>query len=198
LSQALTESARNIEIGVNINSNFSNEEIKIMKRLARVLFAAVLSVVVFSTANVALARGNFGLGVIFGDPTALSAKIYQDHNDAFDIGLAFALSDYILIYGDYLRHFPGAFGHSSQFVSSLRPYIGIGPILVFDTDDHDRHHYFDREDNFALGARVPFGIEWIAPNIPLGISVEIVPGIEVIPSTDGFVQAGIAFRYYFQ
>jgi hypothetical protein len=143
--------------------------------------------------------GNFGLGVILGAPTAITGKYYMNREEAIDMGLAFDFDDYILVYGDYLVHFPGGFGHSSQFASELVPYVGIGPVLVLDADDRRRNdkYFADANDDFGLGVRIPLGIEWMAPRFPLGIAVEIVPGIIVIPGTDAFVQGGVAFRYYF-
>src|SRR4051812_31767595 len=110
-------------------------------------FALLFALVIFVSAPLAYARpaGNFGLGVILGAPTALTGKYYTSRDEAYDAGLAFNLGDYILLYGDYLRHFPGGFGHQTQFVSELVPYIGIGPLLVFNNDRNNADgKYFDK------------------------------------------------------
>lgn len=142
--------------------------------------------------------GNFGLGVLLGSPTALSAKYFTGGNDAVDAGLSFS-SHEIIVFGDYLRHFPGKFGKQNAFVSALNPYVGVGPVFAFGDHDHNHKHHFidDDDDDFAFGGRIPFGVEWMAPEIPVGVSLEIVPGILIIPETDAFVQGGLAVRYYF-
>lgn len=136
-----------------------------------------------------------GVGVILGDPTALSLKHFIGP-DAIDGGLSFGHHE-ILLYGDYLKHFPGRLGKQNAFVANLTPYVGVGPVFAF--GDNDRKHHFidDNDDDFAFGARIPFGAEWMSREIPLGISLEIVPGIVVVPETDAFVQGGLAIRYYF-
>jgi hypothetical protein len=171
--------------------------------MIKVLF--LIQLMLLSTSSFAQSRAKFGLGVLLGSPTALSAKYFYGGNQAVDAGLAFS-SRYTLVFADYLKHFPGIFGKQNEFVSGLIPYVGVGPIIVFDNDDHHdrnhrRHHrdYFgDEDDDFAFGARIPFGVEWIAREIPVGVALEIVPGLVVMPSTGAFLQAGLAVRYYFQ
>lgn len=165
-----------------------------------------LCISLVSTFSFAQADKTFGVGVLLGDPTALSGKLLFGTNQAVDGGIAFS-KYYTLIFADYLQQFPGALGKQNSFVARLTPYVGIGPLFAFSDHDHDHdgkhnHHnhddYFgDDDDDFGLGARIPFGIEWMAPNIPLGVSLELVPGLMIIPHTDAFLQAGLAIRYYF-
>ena len=141
-----------------------------------------------------------GLGVVFGNPTAITGKIFIGREQAIDGGLSFAERDYFLVYGDYLVHYPGSLGHNNEFVSKLIPYVGAGAILVFANRRDDRYDgkYFRRsEDSFALGARIPLGVEWMAATLPIGVFLELAPGITIVPSTQGFIQAGLGVRYYF-
>lgn len=139
----------------------------------------------------------FGAGVILGDPTALSGKYFMGET-AFDAGLSFGHHE-LLIYGDYLRHFPGKLGKQNEFVAGLTPYVGVGPVFAFaDGDDDHKHHFIeDDDDDFAFGARIPLGVEWIYQELPIGVSLEIAPGAVIVPETDAFVQGGLAVRYYF-
>lgn len=159
--------------------------------------------------SLAFAEGKLGAGFVLGGPTALSGKWFKTDEHAFDLQLAFFHDDYFLIYGDFLRHFPGQFNSREKFVRQLSPYVGVGPFFAFANDDHDHHHgvhhhhdhrpkYFEgTDDDFAFGVRVPFGIEWLWDKVPLGIGVEIAPGIVLVPHTDGVVHAGLTLRYYF-
>lgn len=143
------------------------------------------------------APGNFGVGAIIGDPTALSGKYFMGET-AFDAGLSISHHE-LLIYGDYLRHFKGVLGHQNEFVSALTPYLGVGPVFAFADGNSDHGHHFIENDNddFTFGGRIPFGVEWMSTDLPLGVSLEIAPGIKIIPETNGFVQGGLALRYYF-
>lgn len=165
----------------------------------RNLFALLIILILTLPASYGASK-KFGAGVLLGDPTALSAKYFLDNRTAVDAGLSFG-GHYFMLFGDYLKHFPGSIKANNAFISSLNPYVGVGPLIAIDTEEdrHDKHHHIfeDDDDDFALAARIPLGIEWLANEIPLGISLEIVPGIVIVPATEAFFQGGLAIRYYF-
>jgi hypothetical protein len=142
----------------------------------------------------------FGLGVQLGNPTGITGKYnYRDHTSINGV-LAYD-SHEIVIYGDYLHHFPEAFRQQKNaFLTSLLPYVGVGPLFAFgDGEKEHNHNVIDEdEDEFAFGVRIPLGVEWLSKEIPIGISLEIAPGITIIPGTDAFIQGGLAIRYYFE
>lgn len=139
--------------------------------------------------------GNLGLGIILGEPTGFTAKLYQGRSNAFDFGLAYSFGSFMLIYSDYLWHFPGAFGKGQPVVAELSPYVGLGGLLfISSVDNRKGKAYFDSSVGF--GARIPLGIEWLPGRAPLGVFVEVVPGIGVIPGAFAFVQGGIGIRIY--
>lgn len=162
---------------------------------------------IFLSHNAFAARGgNLGVGFMLGSPSSLNAKYFQNNKIAFDAGLAFDDDDYIMLYADYLIHFPGMFKSNSPFINSLNPYIGVGPFIAFSDHgdhvhspghNHDHDIFGDHDDDFGLGVRVPIGVEWRATEIPLGVSLEITPGMSIIPETDSLVGVGLALRYYF-
>jgi len=142
----------------------------------------------------------FGIGVVVGEPTGLSAKLWLDREKALDFGLAFSFDDYVLLYSDYLFHFPGALGRSSLFVTQLTPYVGIGGVIAFNNNrysDKDRTFSERGRDSVGVGVRIPLGLEWIPARPPLGVFLELVPGISIIPRTSGFIEGGVGVRYYF-
>lgn len=141
----------------------------------------------------------FGLGLVLGEPSALTIKAWQDNRQAIQGGLSFSFDDYILIYGDYLYHYPGAFGTRDKFAASLAPYIGVGGLFAVSTKDRrDDHRYFGKSSgSIGLGIRVPLGIEWKPGHPPLGIFLELAPGLSVVPATKAYIQGGIGIRYYF-
>lgn len=139
----------------------------------------------------------FGLGVIIGDPTGLSAKLWLDRAHAIDFGLAYSWDQDVLTFADFLWQFPRAFGSSSQFVSQLTPYVGVGGLIEFFSYGHYYGPFYRGDSYTAAGVRVPLGIEWNPTHPPLGVIVELVPGIYVIPGTAGFIGADVGIRYYF-
>jgi len=160
-----------------------------------VFMKKLLTILIFFSSTAFAAPGNFGIGVLLGEPSALSGKYFMG-NDAIDGGIAFGHNELVL-FSDYLRHFPGKFGSQNAFISALNPYVGLGPIVAFADGDNDHHVVPNDDDDFGIGGRIPLGVEWTDKEIPIGVSLEIAPGAIILPDTNAFVQGGIAVRYYF-
>jgi hypothetical protein len=146
--------------------------------------------------------GPFGLGIILGEPTGITGKYFMNQDYAIDGGLSFDFARWFLVYGDWLYHMRGGFGSRTEVAAATTPYFGLGGLVVVSTksdfDIHRERYFTDSSANkIAMGLRIPIGIEWRAPTIPLGIFAEIVPGITIIPGTYGFIQGGIGARFYF-
>ena len=169
--------------------------------MKKIFFPMAISFLMAILAQPAMARtnGQFGLGVVVGGPTAVTGKYWLNREAALDGGLAFSFSNYILLYGDYLVHYPRPFKNSDPFFSNIDFYMGVGANLVMTTSDRSNNdtYYGKKSGSVGLGVRVPFGLEWQPADPPLGVFVEIVPGISVIPATSVDVQGGIGIRYYF-
>lgn len=152
--------------------------------------------------SIAAPAKNVGLGGMLGTPPALSGKFFMGATRAVDLNLSFS-DDSILVFGDYLAHFPGTFGKQNAFIARLTPYVGVGPTLAFSSDDDDDRddddNYFgdDDDDDFAIGGRIPLGVEWIGQQFPIGVALELAPGLVVLPETDAFIHASLIVRYYF-
>jgi hypothetical protein len=142
----------------------------------------------------------YGIGLILGEPTGITGKMWLSPITAIDGGIAYSFNSFFLFYSDYLYHFPRAFGHETQFVSELTPYIGVGGMFLIEssTNNVDRSYFHSNQGSVGLAIRVPLGIEWRpADGAPLGVFVELAPGIGIIPTTYGVIQGGIGARYYF-
>jgi hypothetical protein len=142
----------------------------------------------------------FGLGVVLGAPTAITGKYWTNRDNAIDFGISFGSSYNILVYGDYLWHYPGYFGHSSKFISELNAYLGLGAGLF----SWGSGYYGDRpygwrtySGDTGFYVRVPLGAEWYAHRPPIGVFAELAPGLSVIPGIGVTIDAGIGARYYF-
>ncbi|MBI1860742.1 MAG: hypothetical protein HYR96_07485 [Deltaproteobacteria bacterium] len=158
--------------------------------VARVL---VLALLVIGGAARGEERGT-GIGVIIGEPTGLTAKVWKGGGRSVDMGLAYSLGYYLLFYSDYLVHF----WEEPSNVGQLSPYIGIGAVVLAASGGPIGHHYF-WGNGAAVGAglRIPVGISWVPRDVPLGVFAEIVPGVGILPSSFAFFQGGIGIRYLF-
>lgn len=145
-----------------------------------------LFIIVLLTTSVSAAH-NIGAGIILGDPSGLTAKIFMGRDDAIDFGIGESADD-VYIYGDYLRHFYGIFP-----LNELAVYLGIGGAL----HDWEHHKKYYDEDELRLEMRVPVGIEFIARKVPVGVFLELVPVLRIIPHIHFGIRGGLGARYYF-
>jgi len=126
---------------------------------------------------------DFGLGIILGEPTGLSAKLWVSSVNAVDFGMAwsFRYRGFLHLHADYLWHFPDAIESRERFV----PYVGIGGRLgAGDTRG-------------VFGVRFPGGIVWWPRGAPIDVFLEIAPILDLAPATEFGVTGGIGARFYF-
>lgn len=138
----------------------------------------------------------WGVGIILGDPTAITLKHRISERRALDFGFGYHWHDSFLFYGDYLFQFPGTFKTDSKEVNTIVPYVGVGPAVSFHTEEK-RKRVGDREVKVALMGRIPLGLNFVIPDSPLELFAEIVPLINIIPGLDFGVGGGIGIRVFF-
>ena len=124
-----------------------------------------------------------GLGLIVGEPTGISGKLWTSSTSAFDAALAWSFVDEnaFQIHADYLFH-------NIRLITipdgKLPFYYGIGARLKTSND-------------IKLGVRVPLGLAYLFQNVPIDIFVEVVPILDLIPKTDFQINAALGARYFF-
>jgi hypothetical protein len=127
----------------------------------------------------------FGLGVIVGEPTGVSAKSWMTSVTAIDAALAWSFVDNgaLHIHADYLFH---NFQLISLETKGRWPvFYGIGARLKFG----------DKDTQLAL--RIPVGIDYLFSDAPVDIFLEVVPMLELIPNTKFQFNAALGVRYFF-
>ena len=138
----------------------------------------------------------FGLGVIIGEPTGVSAKLWTSSTTAFDFGLGLSLgTDRISNYDgnynggsrlhfhmDFLWHYFDAFGSSGR----VPLYYGFGGRI------NTGAGY-----NNSTAIRGVIGIAWMPRETPIDIFLELVPSLQLTSSTGFTTDAGFGGRYYF-
>lgn len=128
--------------------------------------------------------GDMEIGLILGEPTGLSAKLWTTENTAFDLGVAWSFGDggHFHIHGDYLFH---NFDFFDVDTGSLPIYFGIGGRVRLEDDDS------------RVGLRIAVGLEYILDSAPVGFFFEVVPIVDFAPETEADVNGGIGVRYIF-
>jgi len=160
------------------------------------LFGMVSIFIMISVKPIAAQDHGFGMGLILGEPTGLSAKLWTSKDNAFDFGLGVSLGgDRIKYKGDYNRtgriHFHMDYlWHSFNAISSTERfplYYGIGG-------------RFNSGAGYegSIGVRGVFGIAWFPHSTPIDVFLELVPVFQVTPLTGLGIDAGLGIRYFFE
>ena len=143
-------------------------------------------------------KGNFGVGIILGEPTGITAKLYLKDDVAVQgaVGSAF-VGGGLQVHADYVFH-PYILQSRPSFV--LPFYVGPGVRLIDYTSGRD-----DSSGNstsaFALGVRGVAGLLFDFKNVPLDAFAEVAGVFEYEFRTGaGFalrLNFGGGVRYYF-
>ncbi len=136
----------------------------------------------FTTLSYAAGQNRFGIGIILGEPTGLSAKQFVGNSEAFDAAAAWSFIDEaaLHLHADYLFHDYSLIPIS---VGRLPVYYGIGARLKL-------------ADDPLIGVRIPVGISYEFSNSPIDIFFEIVPILDLAPKTDFQLNGAIGIRLY--
>lgn len=154
-----------------------------MKPTPLLLLALVAQAALLPASSSAQDRG-FGLGVIFGQPTGLSGKLWLSPADnAVDFAAAWSFGEggYFSAHATYLWHFPHAINASERFV----PYVGPGV------------RFGAKKNDASLGVRIAGGIAWWPRGAPVDVFLELAPVLNLIPATTFDMAGGVGARYYF-
>jgi len=158
-----------------------------------ILITMVIGLMIIIAKPITAQDHGFGMGIILGEPTGLSAKAWTSSDNAFDFALAWSFHNYhhndnhnhndgdVLLQADYVWHFFNAISVSS---GKLPIYVGIGARVVL-------------ADDPSFGVRIPVGIDYLFADAPIDIFLELVPILDLSPETDFGIGGGIGIRYWF-
>lgn len=160
-----------------------------MRRPRSLLLAFAFGLCVLGASGRAHAQASdgFGLGLILGDPTGVSAKGFVSETNAIDGAIGFGVlgGDSLHIHADYLWHFD-----IKRWASAgLDLHLGVGPKLGF----RDKK----RDSDVLIGARGPIGLTVRFTEAPFDVFVEVAAGLWIVEKVGFDVDAAIGGRYWF-
>ncbi len=125
----------------------------------------------------------FGLGIILGEPTGLSAKLWTGSENAFDFAAAWSFKGdgNLLLQVDYVWH---SFNLINVSSGRLPLYYGIGGRAILSDDP-------------VVGVRIPVGLDYQFADAPIDIFLELAPILDLVPETDFDLGGGIGVRFWF-
>lgn len=135
----------------------------------------------------------FGFGIVLGEPTGVTAKLWTQPGNAFVFVLGASYFGSPRIGVDYLWHFDAFHSDIAKLYAGPGAVLGIGEASGFWYKDNRK---FDKGDDSGLGIRGVFGVNVIPRETPLEIFFEIGTLVGVIPEFGAAIDAAIGIRFY--
>lgn len=154
----------------------------------------VLSIVIVIQCSQAQSR-NFGIGLIIGEPTGISAKLWTSSENAFDFGLGWSMDGYD-------RYNDRYYNHNNSRVHFHMDYLWHAFNVIHSTQQFPLYYGIGGSVNSGSGytstiaVRGVFGISWLPRDTPLDVFLELVPTLRLTNSSGLYIGAGIGARYY--
>jgi len=147
--------------------------------LALLFFCAIYT-------NIVSQDRGFGAGIMFGEPTGLSAKYWLDDKRALDFGLAYSFlstNNSMAIHCDYVFH------NLDLIDSEIRipVYYGFGARLRVGGTNKN-----------TLSARGVIGVLYHFPKESIDVFFEVAPAFNLFPKTVMNIDSAIGARYFFR
>ena len=155
-----------------------------MRRIS--VFVIMMIIIVLADNKVNAQDKGFGAGIMVGQPTGFSGKIWANEINAMDFGVGFSFAkddNGVNLHADYLWHSFSAIQSEEKFV------LYYGPGLKLKAGNS--------KVGTKFGIRAVLGLEWMASQSPIDVFLEIAPLFYVAPGTQFKVDAAFGARYYF-
>jgi hypothetical protein len=149
--------------------------------MIRTALITLLGIALLSGSSVA---GNFGAGIIAGEPTGLSGQMWLSKSTALDAAVAWSFGggeDALLVQSDYVFYNMGMIDVKT---GAMGLYFGLGGRIKF-------------QSKSQIGIRVPIGLDYMFANAPVDIFGEIVPILDLVDETELNFSAALGVRYFF-
>jgi len=148
--------------------------------LMRTFFVTLL---VLFLASAALAQGSgFGIGVMIGTPTGITAKAWVERSSALQLNVGWPSLDNTngtLLTADYVWH-----SHVFRSRATLPLFYGLGGTVGLSSGSN------------TFGVRLVGGIEWWPHGTSLDVFLQIAPTFYFKPSSKFDVDPGFGIRFF--
>ena len=149
--------------------------------MKKIVFIILLSLLLFNSSY--SQNRKFGIGIILGEPTGISAKLETGFTNSFDFAAAWSVKEdkHMLLQADYVWH---NFDFNAVESGRASFYYGIGGRVIFSNDP-------------LVGVRIPVGLDFKFKTAPIDIFAELVPILDFMPSTNFNFAGGLGVRFWF-
>jgi hypothetical protein len=169
-----------------------------MNKFKYLLFVIVLVILTTPVlkAYAPMGRG-FGLGVMIGEPTGLTAKIWTGGDVAWALSIGNSYLGSLRIGADYLWHFNAFNSNVINMYAGPGIAVGIGESSGWWYSSREKTWYKQPND-IGVGIRGLFGINIVPRNTPIEFFGEVGLMVGVLPATHSNIEAALGVRFYFR
>lgn len=135
-------------------------------------------------------KGDQGLGLMLGNPSGLSFKMWLDEKVAFDGAVGVDQGEFDAHATLLFHNFTWAKNINDRLIKGITDngefpfYFGVGPRALFD-------------NKTELGVRFPVGLAFLPHNTTWEFFAEVAPVLRLTPSSGVDADYALGLRYYF-
>lgn len=154
------------------------------------IFLTVIVMAMGGSSLQAARRGDQGVGVMIGNPSGLSYKMWVDEKVAIDGAVGIAQSEFDVHATLLVHNFQWAKNINDSLIKGITDngdfpfYFGIGPRVLFDKKTE-------------VGVRFPVGLAFMPNDSHWEFFTELAPVLRLTPSTGVDTDYALGLRYYF-
>ena len=131
-----------------------------------------------------------GLGIFLGSPVAFTFTAQLKGPSMVQCGMGVTQGDNLYLYADYRYRI-----YTLPAVKELSFFIGGG--AAYNNYDHDSKHNIDEDEENRMELRVPLGMDFAIPTVPVVVTLELTPALQVVPDADFHMRGGVGVKYFF-
>lgn len=156
--------------------------------MKKYLFMGILTIfLTFFSFDAFCDNKDAGFGIILGEPTGFSGKVWWDNNVAFDGGVAWSFRNdsKLSLHSDVLWHNWSVLQKAFEIDKGKFPlYYGLGCRIKTDNDTR-------------AGLRIVAGASYMFDNAPFDVFFEVAPIMDFAPETKADFNASFGVRIWF-
>jgi len=153
----------------------------------------LLTMVILLASTQAFANG-FGLGLIIGGPTGITAKYNLSTKNSVDAAISWAVGDrdFFYLHSTYLWNKANIFKINGE---NFDLYYGVGGRLISKESNDDPVDTDD--DAFQVAVRTAIGLKYKFKDPSIELFAELSANLKVVPSSNFDVDLALGARFFF-
>jgi len=140
--------------------------------------------------------GNFGFGIVLGDPTGATLKLWTNSENALVFGIGGSYFGSPRIGVDYLWHFDAFNSRIVNLYAGPGGALGLGRGSGFWYKEGKDKFYYRDNDGIGLAARGIFGLNVVPERTPLEIFFEFGALLGLAPDFGSALDVALGIRFY--